>query len=170
MPDRCFILVAARARNGEDLMNRSTLTAAFALFTLLSSVTLSAAQQYGSPAEAKAMFDRAITALKGNEGAALAAFNDKNNKDFHDRDLYMFCFRMSDGVYVAHTNPALMGTDSRQLKILGEPVGARVYAAAKEGNATLEYNFPRPGTTEAVPKVAYVTHVGDVGCGVGYYK
>ena len=108
---------------------------------------------------------------KANETAALAAFNDKNNKEFHDRDLYVFCFNMSDGKYSAHVNSALMNTDIRDLKILGEPVGARVYAAAKEGAvSTLDFNFPRPGTTEPVPKEAYITRVGNQGCGVGYYK
>lgn len=29
------------------------------------------------------------------------------------------------------------------------------------------YNFPRPGG--AVPRVAYVTRVGNRGCGVGFY-
>lgn len=155
-------------------MNRSILTAALTAGALVLGAAFAAAQQYGTPAEAKAMFDHAVAALKANETAALAAFNDKNNKDFHDRDLYMFCFRMSDGIYVAHVNPALMGTDIRELKILGEPVGARVYAtakSAKEGEAsTLDFMFPRPGTTEAIPKVAYITRVGNIGCGVGYYK
>lgn len=152
-------------------MNRSILTAVLTACALVLGTAFAAAQQYGTPAEAKAMFDRAVAALKANETAALAAFNDKNNKDFHDRDLYMFCFRMSDGIYVAHVNPALMGTDIRQLKILDEPVGARVYAAAKEGEvSTLEFMFPRPGTNEPIPKVAYITRVANIGCGVGYYK
>jgi hypothetical protein len=31
--------------------------------------------------------------------------------------------------------------------------------------------FPRPGADDGpVPKVTFVTKVGDVGCGVGYYK
>ena len=35
----------------------------------------------------------------------------------------------------------------------------------------LSYMFPKPGTTApAVPKVSFVTRVGDLGCGVGYYK
>jgi hypothetical protein len=148
------------------------LTSAFtAGAVLLGAAAAAAAPQFGSPAEARAMFDRAVAALKADETAALAAFNDKSNKDFHDRDLYVFCFNISDGKYTAHVNPALMGTDIRNLKILGEPVGANVYAVAKEGTvATLDFNFPRPGTTEPVPKEAYITRVGNEGCGVGYYK
>jgi hypothetical protein len=35
----------------------------------------------------------------------------------------------------------------------------------------VSYMFPKPGTTApAVPKVSFVTRVGDLGCGVGYYK
>jgi hypothetical protein len=31
--------------------------------------------------------------------------------------------------------------------------------------------YPKPGTTApAVPKVSFVTRVGDLGCGVGYYR
>lgn len=138
---------------------------------LLGAAAAAGAPQFGSPAEARAMFDRAVAALKADEAAALAAFNDKSNKDFHDRDLYVFCFNIVDGKYTAHVNPALMGTDIRHLKINGDPVGANVYAVAKEGVvATLDFNFPRPGTTEAVPKEAYITRVGNQGCGVGYYK
>ena len=33
------------------------------------------------------MMERAIEALKANEGAALKAFNDEKNKEFRDRDL-----------------------------------------------------------------------------------
>jgi hypothetical protein len=33
------------------------------------------------------------------------------------------------------------------------------------------YLFPKPGTTAPTfPKVSFVTRVGDLGCGVGYYK
>jgi hypothetical protein len=32
---------------------------------------------------------------------------------------------------------------------------------------TVDYNFPKPGTTEPVPKQSFVTKVGNQGCGVG---
>ena len=48
--------------------------------------------QLASPADGKAMMERAIEALKANEGAALKAFNDEKNKAFRDRDLYIYCF------------------------------------------------------------------------------
>jgi hypothetical protein len=46
-----------------------------------------------------------------------------------------------------------------------------VFAAAKDGTiSTADYDFPKPGTTQPVPKESYVTRVGNEGCGVGYYK
>jgi len=83
---------------------------------LLWGAAFAEAQQFGTAAEAKAMLDRAIAELKANEAAALAKFNDKDNKQFRDRDLYVFCFNTSDGKFMAHPNPALMGTDIRALK------------------------------------------------------
>ncbi len=77
------------------------------------------------------MLERAVAALKAGEGTALAEFNDKTNKQFHDRDLYVFCVNMSDGKMTAHPNPALMGTDARALKLKDDPFGQRVYDAIK---------------------------------------
>ena len=37
------------------------------------------------------MLERAVTASKVGEAKALTEFNDKTNKQFHDRDLYVFC-------------------------------------------------------------------------------
>ena len=53
----------------------------------------------------------------------------------------------------------------------GAPFGQKFFDSVKEGSfATVAYNFPKPGGTEAVPKEAYLTKVGNQGCGVGYYK
>jgi cytochrome c len=154
-------------------MKRRIFTCALAASALLLSVGLANAQS-GSAAEAKAMFDRAVAALKANETAALAAFNDKNNKDYHDRDLYVFCYHMSDGIFTAHVNPAMMGKDVRTIKVGDDPLGQRIFDIIKnapEGTvSTVDYKFPKPGTTEPVPKESYVTRIGDEGCGVGYYK
>jgi len=138
---------------------------------LLSSAGLAAAQQFGTAAEAKAMLDRAMTELKANEAAALAKFNDKDNKQFRDRDLYVFCFGTSDGKFTAHPNPTLMGTDVRSLKVGDDPLGQRIFDQVKEGTVvTVNYNFPKPGTNDPVPKESYIMRVGNQGCGVGYYK
>jgi hypothetical protein len=72
-------------------------------------------------------------------------------------------------------NPALIGTDNRLLKEKnGSPLGKKVYEAAqklKDGQiTTVSYNYPRPNTDNPVPKVAYLSRVGNTACGVGYYK
>jgi signal transduction histidine kinase len=155
-------------------MNRRVLTFALAAFALMSGGAFAIAQTSGTATEAKAMFDRAVAALKANEAAALAAFNDKNNKDYHDRDLYVFCYNMTDGKFTAHANPALMGTDIRALKVADDPLGQRIFDTIKnapEGTvSTVDYKFPKPGTTEPAPKESYVTRIANEGCGVGYYK
>jgi len=120
------------------------------------------------------MLERAVAALKAGETTALAEFNDKTNKQFHDRDLYVFCTNMADGKFTAHPNPALMGTDARALKLKDDPFGQRAYDAIKNSAPgsviTVQYSYPRPGTTEPVPKESFMTRFGDQGCGVGYYK
>ena len=50
--------------------------------------------QLAASADGKAMLERAMAALKANEAAALKAFNDEKNKDFRDRDLYVYCFSL----------------------------------------------------------------------------
>jgi hypothetical protein len=140
-----------------------------AAFMMISPAAL--AQSVGTAGEAKAMLDKAVTELKANEAAALAKFN-KADGGFRDRDLYVYCFEKSTGKFTAHVNPALMGTDVRALKEKdGSPLGQKVFDAAKEGTVTtISYNFPKPGGTDPVAKEAYVTAVGNQGCGVGYYK
>ena len=67
------------------------------------------AQTSGTAAEARAMLDNAAVALKANEATALAAFNDKSNTKFRDRDLYVFCYDMAlPGVpIITCTRPAI---------------------------------------------------------------
>ncbi len=154
-------------------MSRNLFAVAFAALALLCGTGLASAQN-GTAAEAKAMLERAVVALKANEATALAAFNDKSNKQFHDRDLYVFCYNMTDGTFTAHPNPAVMGTDVRALKVKDDPLGQRIFDTIKSSPAgsvgTVDYNFAKPGTTDPVPKQSFVTLVGNQGCGVGYYK
>jgi len=154
-------------------MLRSVLVSAFAALALLATAGLAGAQQPGTADEAKAMLTNAVASLKAGEAAALAEFNDKGNKKFHDRDLYVFCYDMTNGKFTAHPNPALMGTDVRALKVKDDPLGQRIFDTIKSNGAnigTVDYNFPKPGTTDPVPKQSFVTMVGNEGCGVGYYK
>ena len=127
-----------------------------------------AAGEFGTSAEAKAMLDKAVTAVKANKTDALGKFT-KGDGGFKDRDLYPFCGG-PDGNFTAH--PTLNGKSMKELKDkAGTPLGENIYKAASEGKVSeVSYMWPRPGTTEPVKKVSYVTKVGDQVCAVGYYQ
>jgi Cache domain len=125
--------------------------------------------QFGTEAEARAMLERAIAALKENKETALAIFN-KGESGFRDRDLYVFCANVSDSVLTAH--PYLRGEPLVEIKgKKGKPLGKEIMENATEGEIKhLTYWWPRPGETEPREKNTFYTRVGDQDCGVGYYK
>jgi hypothetical protein len=155
-------------------MSKRLLACAVAALALLCSGALLGAEQFGTAAEAKAMLEHAIAALQADEAAALKEFNDANNKQFHDRDLYVFCFSLTDGNFTAYQSPFLLGTDIRELKLENDPIGQRAYDAvhdAPEGSfVTIDYDFPKPGMKKPVVKQSLEARVGNQGCGVSYYK
>lgn len=126
--------------------------------------------QFGTAAEARSMFDRAVAAVRADKAKALASFN-AGADGFRDRDLYPFCANASDGVFTAH--PTLRGTQIRDLKdAAGNAFGEQILrAGGAEGQVgEVAYSFPRPGSTAPAPKVSYVTRVTDQVCAVGYYR
>jgi hypothetical protein len=140
---------------------------------MLSCTAVAQQGPFGTAQEARAMLDKAVTAVTADKTAALAMFNNAEG-GFKDRDLYPFCFNLSDGKFVAAIK-ALLGTDVRALKDpTGKVFGPELYAAAQKpvGQVTeVSYMFPRPGAdTTPVPKVTFITKASDLGCGVGYYK
>src|ERR1700680_3040299 len=113
------------------------------------------AQATGTAAEAKAMLEKAVAAVKADKGKAIEMFN-KGEGGFKDRDIYPFCFNISDGKVVATLAPTL-GQDVRTLKDkAGKAFGEEVYNAAKDGQiAEVSYMFPRPGPdTTPVQKIS----------------
>ena len=126
------------------------------------------AGEFGTAAEAKAMLEKAVAAVKANRADALAKFT-KGEGGFKDRDLYPFCGG-PDGNFTAH--PSLVGKSLKELKDkAGKPLGEEIYAKAKEGTiGEVSYMWARPGTTDLVQKVSFFTKIGDQVCAVGYYK
>ena len=126
------------------------------------------AASFGTAAEAKAMLEKAVAAIKANKSEALAQMT-KGEAGFKDRDLYPFCGD-SEGNFTAH--PVLNGRSMKALKDkTGRALGEEVYAAAKEGEIhVVSYLWPRPGSAEPVQKISFVTKVDDQVCAVGYYK
>ena len=55
-----------------------------------------AAFAQGTAVQAKAMLEKAVAAVKADKAKALGMFN-KSEDGFLDRDLYPFCFNISDG-------------------------------------------------------------------------
>jgi hypothetical protein len=141
-----------------------TTAAAAATLLMFSPIAFAQQGQLGTAQEARAMFDKAVAALKADREVALAMFN-KGEGGFRDRDLNAFCFRMADGKAVASPIAVPAGTDARTLKDpTGKAYGEDLYAAAQkpEGQITEvgPYMFPKPGTTApAFPKVSFVTRV-----------
>ena len=129
----------------------------------------------GTAADAKAMLEKTVAAIKADKAKTLDQIN-KDENGFLVGDIYPFCFNLSDGIIVAIGNPnvkQLLGTDSRMLKDpTGKVYGPELYSAAKEGQVNeVSYNSPKAGADKAwVPKVSLVTAVAGLGCGVGYYK
>jgi signal transduction histidine kinase len=132
--------------------------------------------KFGTAAEAKAMLEKAVAAVKADKTKALDLFN-KGEGGFLDRDLYPFCGNVSDGKILAVANPNAkqnIGKDVRELKdATGKAYGQELFAAGQKPEGTItevSYQFPRPGDPKPVAKVSFVTKVGDIYCGVGYYK
>ena len=141
---------------------------AFAVAGLLLVAGTALAQQVGTPAEAKAMLEKAVAAVKANKAQALEMFT-KGEGGFKDRDLYPYCGG-PDGNFTAH--PKLVGQSLKDLKDkTGYPLGEEVYKVAQVGKISeVSYMWPKPDGGDPVQKVVYVTKVGDEVCGVGYYK
>jgi hypothetical protein len=155
---------------------RKVMTATAAATVLMSApIAFAQQEQLGTAQEARAMLDKAVAALRADRDVALATFN-KGEGGFRDRDLNAFCFRIADGKGVANPIAVPAGMDVRTLKDpTGKAYGQELYDAVQKAEGQIAevgpYMFPKPGTTTPLfPKVSFVTRVGDLGCGVGYYK
>jgi hypothetical protein len=60
--------------------------------------------KFGTPAEAKAMLEKAVAAVKVDKAKALASFN-AGSDGFKDRDLQPFCWDIKSGEMLASTVP-----------------------------------------------------------------
>jgi hypothetical protein len=158
-------------------MLRTSMIAAVSAAVLMVSPAAFAQQTGGTAEEAKAMLVKAVAAVKEDKTKALDMFN-KGEGGFLDRDLYVFCINVSDGITVAMGNPnekQLIGQDGRARKdSTGKAYGLELYAAGQkpEGQITeVNYMREKPGPNKTpVPKVSFVERAGDIFCGVGYYK
>lgn len=141
-----------------------------AVLVVVTTLSVPTAQtQFGTEADAKALLDKAVVALKQNKEKALDMFN-KGEGGFKDRDLYVFCANASDGELTAHPN--LKGEHLQEIVgKKGYPLGKEIMQSAAEGRINeVTYFWPRPGSEKAVEKHTFYTKVVGQNCGVGYYK
>jgi hypothetical protein len=128
------------------------------------------AQQSGTAQEAKALLARAAAAVKADKASALARFDDPRG-GFKNGDLYVFCFDRRSGTILAG-QPITKGKDIRTFKDPnGKAFGREMFAAINDGGVvTVDYMFPKPYSDVPVDKESYIEGLGDIACGVGYYK
>jgi hypothetical protein len=166
--DNCKLL----EEQGGISMFRKLVIGALGAMAVLFSTTAFA---QGTAADAKAMLEKTVAAIKADKAKTLDQIN-KGENGFLVGDIYPFCFNLSDGLLVAVGNPnvkGLLGKDARTFKDpTGDVYGPRLYDAAKEGQVNeVSYMSPKAGSDKTwVPKVSLVTAVAGLGCRVGYYK
>ncbi len=132
------------------------------------------AQVNGTRDEAKTMVDAAVEHVKkvGSE-QAFKDFTDKTNKNWQNKDLYVFAYTM-EGVNVAHgANDKLIGKNLIELK---DPEGKLLIKelrdTAAKGGGWVEYEWPHPQTKKIESKISYVRKFSNFEgfVGVGVYR
>ena len=123
--------------------------------------------------EAEAMVKKGVAFIKANgKDKGYAAINDRDNKDFHDRDLYLAVHRI-DGTALAHgVNEKMVGKNFIEMKDIDgkEYIKERVEFAKTKPTFWTDYKFNNPVTKKIEAKTSYCERLDDtVVCG-GVYK
>ncbi|NMG32973.1 hypothetical protein GRF61_00730 [Azoarcus sp. TTM-91] len=124
-----------------------------------------------TPAEARALLERAVEAVKRDPAAAAGEFQRAGGPFLRD-DLYVFVVDMADGRTLAHgASPALVGRDSRELR---DPKGKAIITdminvASRKGAGEMDYAWRNPTTGKIESKHTYFRAVDGRLVGVGYY-
>jgi Single Cache domain 2 len=152
----------------EDVMFRNAIYVVTCALMLQPSVIPLQAADYATAEEAKALLVKAVAAVKDDKTKALDMF-DTGDGGFKDRDLYVFCANISDGILTAH--PTNKGKELRDIVgKKGSPFGQEIMDKADDTIREITYWWPRPNSDVPVEKTTFYTKAGDQVCGVGYYK
>jgi len=164
-----YIICQDSKKGGDKMMLKKV---AIVLVLCLFVVAPVSAQQRGTPAEAKAMVEKAIAYIKANgQEKAFAEINNPRGT-FVDRDLYLTVIDMN-GVCVARGfDPSLLGknlTDSKDLdgKFF---IRERIEVAKAKGSGWQDYKFTDPLTKKKELKTLYFEKYGNIIVGCGAYK
>jgi cytochrome c len=126
--------------------------------------------EHGTREQAVAMVKR-VEAMFQKDGAD-ATFKAVTAKNFNDRDLYPFVYKLDGTDCVAHgANPALVGKNLIDLKDQnGKFLIRELSDTAKNGSGWVDYKWPNPITKMIEAKSSYVERMGDFFVGVGVYR
>ena len=139
--------------------------------TVLFLVTAAVAHERGTPAEAKAMLEKAVAHYdKVGEKKALADFN-TDRKQWISHDLYVFCVDKKGMTLANGGFPERVGGPVPNMKTNdGVEFGKALWDAVdKNGSGEVRYSWTNPTTKVAEQKVSYVKKAGTNVCGVGAY-
>lgn len=143
-------------------------------FVLSMALSVAVAAEGGATKdEAIAMVKKGVAAIKSeSHDKAYAEFSDKDNKTWHNKDLYLVVYAM-DGTVRAHgANAKMIGKNLIELKdVDGKAfVKERVDLAKSHASFWQDYKFTNPETKKIEPKSMYCERLDDsVVCG-GIYK
>jgi signal transduction histidine kinase len=141
-----------------------TVTAALALGFVLACVgTARAEQDRATPQEVVQRVQQAAQDVAKSGEAGLATFSSKNATSVW-KDSYTFVLSCEGGtaVTVAHPiRPELRGKPTAQIVTFGPKSGEQIAAdfctaGRQPHGGWVEYNFPKPGETQAARKVSYL--------------
>ncbi|MBF0153607.1 MAG: cache domain-containing protein [Magnetococcales bacterium] len=153
-------------------MHKIARSAVLSVSAALMMVSAGHAAEMATPAEAKAMTEKAMSTIK-SVGAerAYATFADPNG-GFQVKDLYVFCMN-ADGVMVSHAKkPELVGKNMLNFNTYGDFLFRDMVKVAKEQHmGWVNYKWPYPGTDQIKEKTTYImADPAGFFCGVGAYK
>jgi cytochrome c len=143
-----------------------------ALLLIMVMPPISLADGIGTRDEAIAMVKRVQEKFAKDGPEATFAAVTARDREFHDRDLYPFIYRL-DGVNVAHgARPALVGKNLLRIK---DPDGIPLIRMMAEiangpGSGWIDYKWPSPITNAIEDKTSYIEKMGDYFVGVGVYR
>jgi len=149
-----------------------TLVSALA-FAMCLTVTAARAEDHATKDEAVAMVKKAVALIKsaGTE-KAYAAFNDKANTDFHQKDLYVIVYGL-DGKCLSHgANPKLIGKDLSEAQDVDGVyyVKDRIKLASAQATFWQDYKFSNPVSKKIEPKTTYCERLDSTAVCGGIYK
>jgi hypothetical protein len=161
------------------MLHKSMIAAALTLTLTLASASFAQQGAFGTAEEAKAILMKAVAAVKADKAKGLEMIA-KVEGGFRDRDLYPYCFNLSDGTLHPFANPNLKAVFGKDYRTLKDPKGFNfgqvifdTVTQKPEGQIEVVGGMmlPKPGSDPTpVSKTVFVTKVGDLGCGVGYYN